>query len=203
MEDPVEDVFGGRTEQFKFLLLPWHLLQFIYNIRLLKVEIMVTLTTLGSAFYTQLSEQYYYHSYGSKLLENTSFVFPDGPFCMTSDLINCFTGDNDSYKLDETFSNHLVIYGAVINIVPSVIVTTLFGSLMDKFGRKIGMLLSAVGTVIQAVLTIFIVEYNLNPYYFILGNFFAGILGGFSLTLAASFSYVADVSSPRWRTRPH
>ena len=184
----------------QLLLLPWKLLLYIYNIKILKVEVLIAVSCLGKIFYMQLSEQYYYHNYGSDILRNTSFVFPDGPFCVTSDLINQYTGNNNSYKLDESQSNHLAIYGMIVYTVPSVIVTVIMGSLMDRFGRKIGMVFPAVGTALQAILSVYIIQYNLNPYYFILSNFIGGSFGSYTCTLAAIFSYIADVSSPRWRT---
>ena len=191
-------LYEGRLLQY--LLLPLRLLQFIYNIKILKIEVLVALSSLGRIFFTQLSEQYYYHFYGSEILRNTSFVFPDGPFCVTSDLINIHTGNNDSYKLDESQSNHLATYTMATYTIPSVISTIIFGSLMDRYGRKIGMLFPAVGMVVQAIIAIYIIQYNLNPYYFIISSFINGLFGSFTCTLAASFSYIADVSSPRWRT---
>ena len=175
-------------------------LLFLYNTKVLKVEILATLSCLTKLFYSQLTELYYYHSYGSDILRNTSFVFPDGPFCMTSDLIDRYKGSNKSYKVDEAKSDHLATYGMIVSIVPSVIVTIMLGSLMDRFGRKIGMIFPAVGAALQAIISIYIVQYNLNPNYFLIGNFINGIFGSFYSILAASFSYIADVSSPRWRS---
>ena len=71
---------------------------------------------------------------------------------------------------------------------------------MDKFGRKIGMIFPAIGMTLQGIISIFIVTYNLNPYYFILANFVGGIVGGHTTLLASAFSYAADVTSLRWRT---
>ena len=164
------------------------------------VEVALVGLVLMKSFYTPLCEQYYYHKFGSVVLQNTSFEFPNGSFCVSSELINNNTGSNDSYKVVESQSNHLVAYTQVAATIPSVVITVILGPLMDKYGRKIGMILPVIGSALQGILSIFIVKFDLNPYYFILANFLGGVLGSFTCFLAASFSYVADVSSVRWRS---
>ena len=75
------------------------------------------------------------------VLQNTSFEFPNGSFCVSSGLINNNTGSNDSYKVVESQSNHLAAFAQVATVVPSVLVTIVLGPLLDKYGRKIGLLL--------------------------------------------------------------
>ncbi len=50
------------------------------------------------------------------------------------------------------------------------------------------------------MLAFFIVWFHLDPYFFILANLFTGLGGDFTGVLAGSFSYIADISSPKWRT---
>ena len=157
---------------------------------------------VGRHLYNPLYEQYYYLIYGSDILKNTSFIFPSNgsSFCISSELIDNYTGSNNSYKLDESLSNHLVMYGQLVNTVPAVITTLMMGPLMDRFGRKIGLIFPVIGTSLQGIFTIFIVRYTLDPYYFIPANFIGGVFGNNTCILAAGFSYIADISSLRWRT---
>ena len=178
----------------KFLLLSF------YRVKFLKVEIAVIVYMIGRHLYNPLYQQYYYHIYGADILKNTSFVAPNGSFCLSSTLIDNYTGNNDSYKLDEAFSNHLVAYGQLANAIPSMIVTIILGPVTDKYGRKIGIILPAIGTTLQGIFIFFIIKYTLDPYYFILANFISGSFGDFTSILSSSFAYVADVSSTRWRT---
>ncbi len=178
----------------------WDLLVGCYRAKLVTVEVAVILFLMGRHLYSPLYEQYYYRVYGSEILRNTSFVFPNGSFCVSSDLIDNYTGNNNSYKLDESFSNHLVMYGQAARTVPSIVVTMMLGPVMDRFGRRIGIVLPVIGTTLQGIFTFFIVKYSLDPYYFILANFIGGILGGHTCILAASFAYIADISTPRWRS---
>lgn len=178
----------------------WALLVALYRMKPMKVELAVVLFMLGRHLYNPLYEQYYYLVDGSKILKNTSFVFPNGSFCVSSDLIDNYTNNSNSYKEDESFSNHLVAYGQLASTIPSVLVTLILGPLMDRFGRRIGIILPVVGKTLQGVFSIFIIKYTLNPYYFVLANFIGGLFGDFACVLAASFSYIADISSPRWRS---
>ena len=178
----------------------WYMLLACYRAKLVTVEVSIVLFMMGRHLYNPLYEQYYYRVYGSDILRNTSFVFPNGSYCVSSDLIDNYTGNNDSYKLDEAFSNHLVAYGQAANTVPSILVTIMLGPVMDKYGRKIGIILPAVGTMLQGTFTFFIVKYSLSPYFFILANFIGGSFGNLTCILSASFTYVADISSPRWRS---
>ena len=178
----------------------WDLLLACYRAKFVTVEVAVVVYMLGRHLYSPLYEQYYYRTYGSKILRNTSFVFPNGSFCVSSDLIDNYTDNNNSYKLDESFSNHLVAYGQAAKTIPSIVVTMILGPVMNRFGRRIGIILPAVGTTLQGIFTAFIVKYSLDPYYFILANFIGGMLGGHTCILAASFAYIADISTLRWRS---
>lgn len=166
------------------------------------VEMVLVVFMLSRHLYIPLYEQYYYFSYGSEILRNTSFDFYNKgrSFCMSSDLIDQYTGNNNSYKIDESFSNDLVVYGQIASTIPSILATLLFGPLTDRFGRKIGLFFPAIGATLQGIFSALIIHYSLDPYYFILANFVGGVFGGFTCILAASFSYIADVSSPRWRS---
>lgn len=115
-------------------------------------------------------------------------------------MINNYTGSNDSYKLDQTFSNHLLIYGQVALMIPSVFVTITLGPLTDRFGRKMGLVLPSLGSMMQGIINLLIVKFSLSPYYFIIGFFVNGVTGSYASAIASGTAYIADVSSPRWRT---
>lgn len=167
---------------------------------MLSVEVVIVLLMLGRWFYISLCEQYYYHQFGVKVLRDTSFEFPNGSFCVSSELINNSTGNNNSYKIVEAQSNHLMAYGQLASTIPSIIITMMLGPLTDKYGRKVGIVLPAMGLILQGTLSVFIAKYDLHLYYFILANFLGGIFGSATSAMAACFSYAADVSSPRWRS---
>jgi len=178
------------------------LLKRCYSAKLFIIEPAVFLYMLGASALVILSEQYYFKTYGLRILRNTPYSsVVNGSACVTSYVLAVFTGSNDSYKQVQANSNHLVLYVLLVNKLTSIAVTTLFiAPLTDRVGRKIGLILPGVGAVLQGLLGIFVIKYKMNPYYFILGGFLAGLFGDMTSILAASFAYVADVSGVRWRS---
>ena len=81
-----------------------------------------------------------------------------------------------------------------------MITILVLGPLSDHFGRKPILLLTLFGVLLQGVVAVIIVRFNLSPYYFILAYFLTGICGDHTGFLAAVFAYTADVSSLKWRT---
>ena len=171
-----------------------------YRAKIITVEIVCVLYIMGKMISVTLFEQYYYHKFGSVVLQNTSFEFPNGSFCVSSELINSNTGSNDSYKVVESQSNHLVAYLAIAMTIPSMVVTVVIGPLMDRYGRKIGILLPVTGTMLMGILSVLIIQFDLHPYYFFIPHVVNGLTGGFTCVLASCFAYIADVGTPRWRS---
>ena len=175
-------------------------LKTLYDARIVTVEPVVFLYLLFSVQYTYTIEQYYYHYYGEGILKNTSFAFPNGSFCINSSIINEYTGNNNSYKRDETSSNDLVIYTELAAKVPSIITAIVMGPISDRYGRKKAILLPSFGFFVQALASVLLYYFHLNPYYFIPVRFFTGVTGDFTTLIAGTFAYVADISSIKWRS---
>ena len=166
--------------------------------RLVTVEPFIFLFMFSMFMRIQLYEQYYYVSYGTVILQNTSFPFPNDSFCLNSSEVDYYAG-NGSYKTVETWSDNLVVYANIASHIPSIIVTILLGPISDKFGRKPVLFLAALGTMLEGVATTFIMYFKLSPYFMIGSYFLGGMFGSFTAVLAASFSYISDVSSDKWR----
>lgn len=192
--------FAGREQSLCLLQPVGTFLTALYRVKLLKVELALVLYMMERHLYNTLYQQYYYLIDGSYILRNTSFVFPNGTFCVSSEMIDNYTNNTNSYKEDESFSNHLVAYGQLANTIPSVLVALILGPLMDRYGRKIGIILPLIGKTLQGLFSVFIITYTLDPYYFVLAQFVGGLFGDFTCITAASFSYIADISSIRWRS---
>ncbi len=171
-----------------------------YNAKIITVEPIIFLFALGKLFYIPIVEQYYYQFYGANILSNTSFDPPLGSYCINSSLIDQYTKSKNSYKQDESQSNHLVIYTSLAATLPGVLVALVMGPVTDRYGRKLGILLPAVGSFVLGLGSIMIINFNVNPIYLIPMNLFLGLTGDITTLVAACFSYTADVSSMRWRS---
>ncbi|XP_034496373.1 proton-coupled folate transporter isoform X2 [Ailuropoda melanoleuca] len=78
--------------------------------------------------------------------------------------------------------------------------STLLGAWSDCVGRRPLLVLASLGLLLQALVSIFVVQFQLHVGYFVLGRILCAFLGDFSGLLAAGFASVADVSNNRSRT---
>ena len=180
----------------------WCLLRPLHRFRAAKVvtvEPVVFLIMLSRFLYVTLYEQYFYWRFGEVELQGTTYTFSNSSFCLNSSELDLYVG-NGTYKVVETNSNHLVIYGAIARRVPSVIATLIAGPLSDRFGRRPIMMLSAFGFFLQGVIAMVIVHFHLNVYLFIAASVVCGIGGEMGTLLTTCFAYVADVGSKKWRS---
>ena len=199
IDKELESVTANEGRVGAYLTKPWRIYPFIYRSKLFKIEPLLIMYMFSRFFFIPLFQQYFFVRFGSDLLENTSFPFPNGSFCLNSSAIDKYDG-NKGHKIVETYSNNLVLYVQLAVRIPGMITILILGPLSDQFGRKPILLLSLLGTLLQGIVAIVIVGFNLSPYYFILASFLTGICGDFTGLLAGAFSYIADVSTPKWRT---
>jgi len=178
-----------------------HTLRKVYHSGVVTVEPIIFLFALGKILYVSVIEQYYYQYYGAKILSDTGFDPPSSSsYCINSSLIDEYTDSQNSYKQDETQSNNLFIYTSVAGTLPGVFIALLMGPVTDRYGRKLGILLPSIGSFVLGLSSMYIIYFNVDPIYLILANFFLGVTGDVTTLVAASFSYIADTSSMRWRS---
>ena len=77
----------------------------------------------------------------------------------------------------------------------SCITSGTVAALTDRYGRRLILGLAAFGQTINAVVVLFCLAYNLNPYFFIIGYALNGLTGGYPAFLACAFAYIADLTS--------
>lgn len=188
---------AGRKPFHWFLSRPFLACVALRSSMIITVEPAILLFFFARFLYLPLYEQYYYISYGREILQNTSFLFPNSSFCLNSAQVDLYAG-NGSYKFVETKSNDLVFYGQIATRIPSILVSICLGPLSDRIGRKPIIVIAGIGTTLQGVLSVLIVRYRWNPYYFILTNFIAGVTGNFTAVLSSGLAYLSDISSTKW-----
>ncbi|KFO25580.1 proton-coupled folate transporter [Fukomys damarensis] len=100
----------------------------------------------------------------------------------------------------ETLTSHWTLYMNVGGFLVDLFSSTLLGAWSDRVGRRPVLVLASLGLLLQAVVSIFVVQLQLHVGYFVLGRILCALLGDFNGLLAASFASVADVSSTHSRT---
>ena len=167
--------------------------------RIVTVEPVIFLYMFGTFLQLLTQQLFVYNYFASEKLRNTSFPFPNHSFCLTEDEVVNYT-DNATANDVQAKAAHFTLYYMVINLLFAMFVTTIYGALSDRFGRKPTLILAGLGAVLQGIVTVLLIYFNMNVYWLILAGLISGLSGGYATILAASFAYIADISSVRWRT---
>ena len=167
--------------------------------RIITVEPVLYLYFFARYLYYPLIQQYIFWRYGNDRLQNTSFPFPNGSFCITKKQLDHYGANGTGDDVEES-ANFLVLYGQIANTLPSILAAIGFGSFSDYFGRKPVMVIVSVGAALQGLGIIAIIHFQLNVYLYLLTNVISGLTGGMATILTVSFSYIADVTAVKQRT---
>lgn len=148
------------------------------------------------SFYKVIFELYTFKRYGTeKIREATNLTLNT---CLTTKELNNFPNTTITGNLIEMEVATLTLIVGVTARLPSVVTSLILGPLSDRFGRKPTMGVILFGMLLHAVVTIVVIEQQLDMHYFILGGILRGMGGGIAGMLTASYSYIADISSRKW-----
>nr|XP_025872045.1 proton-coupled folate transporter [Vulpes vulpes] len=154
------------------------------------VEPLVFLANFALVLQGPLTTQYLWHRFSADLGYNG-----------TRDRGSCSNHSEDPVMKEvETLTSHWTLYMNLGGFLVGLFSSTLLGAWSDCVGRRPLLVLASLGLLLQAVVSIFVVQLQLHIGYFVLGRILCALLGDFNGLLAASFASVADVSSNRSRT---
>ena len=85
------------------------------------------------------------------------------------------------------------------SIVPAFIAGTI-GILSDRYGRRLSLIMPAIGNALQAMLTLVFAYYHLPFWFIIVPGAVSGFFGGSGTMFCGMFAYAADVSGIKDRT---
>ena len=111
--------------------------------------------------------------------------------------LNNGDSDCDSAKVSSDASL-LALYSELVWNIPAVLLSGVYGQLLDRCGRKLIMTVAVSGYLIYFS-TIFAIAVTSTRYYFelvVVSSFVAGCLGGFNSFTMAMYAYATDVSKP-------
>ncbi|XP_035697899.1 solute carrier family 46 member 3-like [Branchiostoma floridae] len=112
---------------------------------------------------------------------------------------------SDNVELQDAVQSQASIWilaNVIALTIPSIIVTVFVGPWSDRVGRKVAMILPALGGCLMSVNIVFQSWWIDLPWYLLLiGPFISGFCGGFATVLLSVFSYLADVTTKEERTK--
>ena len=184
----------------EFSLNPWHLYLTFRNAKILTVEPVIFLYMFATYMYYPLYQQYVILRYAKQVLENTSFP-ENATVCIDKDMVTNYTGSNTTYdKYVENKSTLLTVYTTLAVRIPSIVITLILGSLADRYGRRLPIILVGIGGILSGLVDMCVAVFELDLNVYIVSNVLAGLSGDLPTVLMASFAYISDVSSAKWRT---
>ncbi|XP_007530775.2 proton-coupled folate transporter [Erinaceus europaeus] len=155
------------------------------------VEPIIFLANFALVLQGPLTTQYLWHRFSSDLGYNG-----------TRHRDSCSNRTVDPIMQEvETLTSHWTLYMNLGGFLVGLFTFTLLGAWSDCVGRRPLLVLASFGLLLQAVVSIFVVQLeHVHVGYLVLGRIICALFGDFSGLLAAGFASVADVSSSRTRT---
>ncbi|XP_037664143.1 proton-coupled folate transporter [Choloepus didactylus] len=154
------------------------------------VEPLVFLANFALVLQGPLTTQYLWHRFSADLGYNGT---RDRGSCRNHSV-------NPLMQEVDTLTSHWTLYMNLGGFLVGIFSSTLLGAWSDCVGRRPLLVLASFGLLLQAVVSIFVVQLELHVGYFVLGRILCAFFGDFSGILAAGFASVADVSSTHSRT---
>lgn len=168
-----------------------------WSAKIVTVEPLFFIYSFGVAFFIPMFQQYLYQRNGHARIRN--YTTSEEYFCLNSSYLDSIAGNgtNDAVEGDST---RLVFYVTITDIVTSVIAGLVIGPLTDRYGRKVGLLLASLSSLLGTVVIVCTVYLSLDLHFFILTSFVSASLGGYLVMSMATLAYIADVSTTETRT---
>ncbi|KAM9596320.1 proton-coupled folate transporter [Trichechus inunguis] len=154
------------------------------------VEPLIFLANFALVLQGPLTTQYLWHRFSTDLGYNGT---RDSHSCSNHSV-------NPTMQEVETLTSHWTLYMNLGGFLVGLFSSTLLGAWSDCVGRRPLLVLASLSLLVQAVVSIFVVQLQLHVGYFVLGRILCALLGDFNGLLAAGFASVADVSSSSSRT---
>ena len=103
----------------------------------------------------------------------------------------------------QTETSHWLLYLNIAGGIPSILMSLLYGSLSDQLGRKLFIILPAIGSAFNAavILQLVYLRETLPIAFLLIGSLVVGFFGNFSVINFAVYSYASDISVCSKRTR--
>ncbi|XP_030838748.1 proton-coupled folate transporter isoform X2 [Strongylocentrotus purpuratus] len=159
--------------------------------RWVTVEFIVILVAASYGGMATLSGQYIRQRVSLDLYGNTT----------QSNGSQCNQG-NATMEIEEEIqkiTSKWTLYLCTCAALPSIFSTLIIGSLSERYGRRMPILLPCIGFLGQCVGQLCVVYLCLPLSYLLFVNVFCGLCGGMSLFMAGCFAYITDITTEKQR----
>ncbi|KAK6181350.1 hypothetical protein SNE40_009222 [Patella caerulea] len=112
--------------------------------------------------------------------------------CKTFENRTSFSNDT---KVEQDEMAQFMMYNKVVNVI-GIIPAIFFGPIVDKVGRKVGILIPTIGILGKAILFYLFMSLDLSMYYLLIGCGIENISGGYAVMLLSCFGIIADITPP-------
>ncbi|OWF53192.1 Solute carrier family 46 member 3 [Mizuhopecten yessoensis] len=144
-------------------------------------------------FYNLVTTQYLYDFFARKLIQNVTAmeINLNGSPCTIIEDSVLYQQRTLIQKETTKASLTFVIAGCA----PALFMDVIFGVLSDRYGRKLFVIISLIGTFVKTTMTMVGMHYKLNASYFIVFIAVEGFAGGWCAVISLGFAFVSDVTS--------
>ena len=165
--------------------------------RWITIEPIVFLSFIGNGTFSTIRTEYLQHRIG---MDTYNYTFTSNE----SDTTTCITNSSDpDYMLQQKIqqdASSWILYISICNYLPLLFTSILFGTWSDTAGRKIALVVSLIGMVLQTTMYLIVISLRLPIPLLLIGDFVAGITGNVPLLLVACLAYIADITTREQRT---
>ena len=103
---------------------------------------------------------------------------------------------SDTIVLIQQEASQQFMYLSFASLFPSVLPVLFLGSIADKFGRKVSLLISMNGTLLKQLFCSCIFYFDLRIQWLYLANIIEGFSGSFTAILMSAFAMISDITEP-------
>eukprot|EP01041_Mallomonas_annulata_P010640 gene10640-22207_t len=114
---------------------------------------------------------------------------------------------NCSSAVVSSKASMVMLYTSLVGSIPAILLSGLYGSIADRYGRKFAMLCPFIGLLLYAMCYCYVATLKPSYYVFVilLGSLFMGLSGSIGSFLTGVFSYASDITinTPNYRSHSY
>ncbi|CAH1269846.1 SLC46A1 [Branchiostoma lanceolatum] len=154
------------------------------------IEPIVFFLVLSMVMVMPLQHQYIYYKLGNDTLPSSS----------RCDVNTSHPANKANQKAAAESANWLTYIRLSISL-PSLLMVLVLGSLSDRLGRKVTIIVPVIGTLIWTLLSALVVYLDLPLAMFLIASFVCGMMGGQVSFISGCLAYIADITGEGGKSR--